>query len=637
MSIQGKLARKLQLRCTPTGAIHMSNAMIRGMSYADLFTAKLRIIATSDLHMHVMAYDYYTGQLDHSGSLSALVEPIFELRRTAASEDQGRACVLVDNGDLLQGNPLADHLAQNHEPDRPHPLAQAMNTLGYDAVGLGNHDLDYGLQYIAGFARDLHAPLVSSNLRLRTPAPWFVPHTVIQAGKVWIGIVSVLPPATTKWATPDVSERIEVAPMVAAVKRTAAETRVFGADVVLALCHTGLGTDENENALDLIARDGGVDAIVGGHTHREFPVKPPLEGSATDQDLGTIAGVPVVMPGFGGGKLGCIDLDLESNDGRNWRVASKHVCLVPSRPRQTPIAPPLLSLGPTHDAAAQSMEQTVGQIDEALTSYFAQIASCRMLNVLAQAQWEAIQRARAETEFASLPMVSVVSAMRAGGLAGPTGYVDISPGAVRQRHLCQMLPFSNALTVIKTTTAGLREWLEKAAACFHQVRPDRPNQILINPDVPAFDFDVAFGCTYRIDPSQPSRYRPDGSFSNSNAHRIHDLCLDGKALSEDQTLLVAVNSYRAGGGGNFPVIGPKVRTLTLDAGGLAITREYFANQSAARTLFDPPWRFHASVQGVPAIYETGPGAVQHLNEIKHLLPDTPKKTSNGFVHIPITL
>lgn len=611
--------------------------MITGMSEATPFSAKLRIIATSDLHMRVMAYDYYTGQLDNSGSLSALVEPISELRRSAAGEDHMRSCLLVDNGDLLQGNPLADHLAQHHEPDRPHPLAQAMNTLGYDAVGLGNHDLDFGLPYLAGFARDLHAPVLSSNLRLRTPAPWFVPHTVIRAGKIWVGIVSVLPPATTKWATPSVSAQIEIAPMVAAVKRTAAETRVFGADIVLALCHTGRGTDEGENALDLIARDGGVDAIIGGHTHREFPALHAGPAGETDQNSGTVAGVPLVMPGFGGGKLGCIDLDLTSRDGRDWRVAGHDVCLVPARPRHTPIAPPLLSLGPTHDAAAQSMEQIVGQSDVPLTSYFAQIASCGMLNVLAQAQWNALDRARTETEFETLPMVSIVSAMRAGGLAGPSGYVDIPAGDVRLRHLCQMLPFSNALTAIKTTGAGLREWLEKAAACFQQVAQDRPDQTLINADVPGFDFDVAFGCTYRIDPGQPSRYGADGTLINATAHRIHDLCLKGKPLAADQPVLVAVNSYRAGGGGNFPVIGPKALTLTLEAGSLAATRAYFATHPDPKTLFEPPWCFDARVQGVPAMFETGPGAVHHLTEIKHLRPGTPHETPDGFVHIPITL
>ena len=137
--------------------------------------------------------------------------------------------LLLDNGDLLQGTPLADHLAARYcaNPDdpEPHPVALVMNALGYDAMGLGNHDFDYGVDYLARFARDLELPLISSNTDILAPAPWLKPSVMLQVGSLAVGVLSVLPARTMKWSHVNLSGRADIRTIPDSVEREAAHLR----------------------------------------------------------------------------------------------------------------------------------------------------------------------------------------------------------------------------------------------------------------------------------------------------------------------------------------------------------------------------------------------------------------------------
>ena len=169
---------------------------------AELRAAKVRVLATSDVHMQLLGHAYATDQpLPHRG-LSGLATIIAQERAKAAAE--GAAVLLVDNGDLLQGNALGTWAA-SHRESPLHPVAAILNLMNYDAVGVGNHDLDFGLSYLTGLARDLQMPMVSSNLVTTAPDP-LQPHAVLPCAiphhpdeTINIGILSVLPEQTAMW------------------------------------------------------------------------------------------------------------------------------------------------------------------------------------------------------------------------------------------------------------------------------------------------------------------------------------------------------------------------------------------------------------------------------------------------------
>ena len=121
-------------------------------------TFSLQILATTDLHMRLLPFDYLRDVPSHSGDLATLATLIEALRADHPNT------LLVDNGDFLQGTPMADVAAENAQT--LHPAISAMNLAGYDAAGVGNHELDYGLSILSAAMSQANFPFLSANLRL---------------------------------------------------------------------------------------------------------------------------------------------------------------------------------------------------------------------------------------------------------------------------------------------------------------------------------------------------------------------------------------------------------------------------------------------------------------------------------------
>ncbi len=588
-------------------------------------TERLRILATSDVHMHMMAFNYYANTPAPGVGLSALADTISSLRHSAESGPEPRHVLLFDNGDLLQGTPLADHVAEN--PYALTAFARLLSHLGYDALGLGNHDFDYGMAHLDAFVHTISIPVVSSNLILEGTKPWPKKHVILPCGGMSVGIISVLPPKTLEWTFATLGGAIRIDDMLDTVRIEAAAARAAGADLVVALAHTGLGDDLRENALCAIAKDGAIDALIGGHTHHEFPSEDLANLPGADIRQGTLHGVPTVMPGFGGALLGCLDMDLLQSSDRTWHVDTASACIVPARTNGPICAEAIAPLWPAHIATCQALDTQIGESKTALTSYFAQAAPSNMLALCAGAQFKAIDVARQNTPYADLPLLSAVAPPRAGGRGGPWNYSDIAPGPVRERNLADLQVFTNFVWAVDVSGAEVLQWLECAASSFIQVGKDETNT-LIDPSFPAFNFDTLFGLTYTIDPTKA----PSGV---SGGGRISDVACNGQPIRDTDRFLVAVNSYRACGGGDFPNLHPDRPVLRPKLSASDALRDYIGH--GATQDFPSPWRFSDSAKGVQCILRTGPGALSYLSDIAHLSPGPPQLQNDGFVGIPITL
>ncbi len=609
--------------------------------------AQLRLLATTDLHMHLTGHDYYADKTDVSVGLTRTAGLIHTARTEA--DKNGMLCLLFDNGDSLQGTPLGDWAVQN--ANQPHPLMLAFEHLHYDAIGLGNHDFNFGLDLLLKVMAQAPCPVLCSNLRgLKGQGlPEIVAHAILDRAvstegvdyPVRIGVLSFLPPQTVQWDAHLLQGRIAVDDILASARKGITRLQRDGCDVVVALAHSGLhsGLDDGtahggmENAVRPLAALAGIDAVIAGHTHLHLPGAAHAGLAHVDPRTGDVHGTPVVMPGSAGSHLGVIDLMIQAGDDGSWAVAGFDCALRPVSVRDAhgALAPTIdedraLSnlLAPAHAATRSRMHQPVGHTDKALHSYFSFIAPDRAMAVVAAAQAAALRPILAGAA-AALPLLSAVAPCKYGGRSGPGSYTDVPAGKISLRHIADLHVFPNEMRAVIVTGRQVRDWLEMSAALFHQITPGSIDTPLINPAFPGHDFDVLHGLTWQIDLS-------------SSARRISDIRLGGIPIGADQRFVVALNNYRASGGGNFAAI---TSAEPLPVPPMTIRDALCAYVSGDRppdplAVALPAWRFKP-MPGTRVTMQTGPGATAHLGELVARNVEVSGPGADGFLCLSLPL
>ncbi|SFA60069.1 Calcineurin-like phosphoesterase [Paracoccus halophilus] len=384
----------------------------------------LRILATTDLHMHVLGYDYFANR----------PAPHLGLSRTAALISRARDavpnCLLFDNGDFLQGSPMGDYLAEASEAGnrRIHPAIAAMNALDYDAATFGNHDFSYGLGFLRRTVEAAGFHYVASNLSVSKPLP-SVPELILrrrfrdhcgQPQDLRIGVLGFLPPQTVEWE-PGLKADARIEDILTAARAGISRLRAAGSDLIVALSHSGIGALEPapmmENASTALAALPGIDVVIAGHTHRVFPAPDHPAGPGIDTARGTLAGKPAVMAGFWGSHLGIIDLDLQREAG-GWRIAAATSRAEPVSGTEDhrAVATPALA---AHRETLRHFRRRVGRTERPLSSYFTLIGNDPGLRLVAMAQRWHVRHALRGTRWQGLPILSAVAPFRAGGRGGP--------------------------------------------------------------------------------------------------------------------------------------------------------------------------------------------------------------------------
>lgn len=604
----------------------------------------LRVLATTDLHCHLLGHDYYADRPDPGIGLSRIATLIAEERAEASR--LGAICLLTDNGDGFQGAPLGE--IQPGEP-RVHPLARAFQVLEYDAIGLGNHDFDIGLDQLSRVLADVPCPVLCANLAARElgRALPFAPSVVLERQlpgsealpPLRIGLFSVLPPQTLLWNGRVLQAQLRASGIVETANAQAQELKAAGCDVVLALAHSGLSSqgrpDSGENVLEQLAALPLIDAVVGGHTHLTLP------------DPAHSFDKPVVMPGAHGSHLGVIDLWLEYDETQGWHCTVGSARLRPvaetgSDGRISALAaeyPPLLrALAADHDSTLARMRRPAGYSSVAMHSYFTFFAPDRGLALIGSAQAAAVRPLLAQSDAADLPLLSAVAPCKFGGRSGPQFYTDIAAGDLSARNIADLQVFPNELRVITVTGAQLRDWLEMSAGLFNHIAPGSCGQRLTDPQRAGHNFDVIFGLDYRIDVSQPPRFSAGGQRINPQAQRIRDLCWNGQPVQPQQLFAVAANSYRVRGGGSFRMLQGSEELQLPPLRIRDTVRDYIAGQLRADPMATAPypWRL-ASMPGTCAVAVTGPGALRHLAELPQGLARPRGIDAGGFWELELRL
>ncbi|MCB1427586.1 MAG: bifunctional 2',3'-cyclic-nucleotide 2'-phosphodiesterase/3'-nucleotidase, partial [Nitratireductor sp.] len=484
---------------------------------------------------------------------------------------------------------------------------------------------------------------------------WLKPYVIIDKkvtdgeGKeqtIRVGFIGFVPPQIMVWDSKNLTGNVLTRDIVETAKAWVPQMKEEGADIVIALSHSGIDanqTDMMENASLFLAGVDGIDAIFTGHQHLVFPGKS-FEGLAgVDATKGTLMGKPAVQGGFWGSHMGLIDLMVE-RDGNSWKVVDSTVETRPIYERVERKVNPLVenlaaveaAVDEEHKKTLEYVRTPVGKTSAPLYSYFALVADDPSVQIVSKAQVWYVSDLLKEGQYKDLPVLSAAAPFKAGGRGGPDYYTDVPAGSVAIKNVADLYLYPNTVRAVLIDGATVKEWLEMSAGIFNQIEAGKADQALINPDFPSYNFDVIDGVTYRIDLSKPAKYTSKGEIADAASSRIVDLMFDGKPIDPAQKFIVATNNYRAGGGGNFPGINDKVIVLSAPDTNRDVIVRYIVDQGTINPSADGNWGF-APMPGTTVTFETGPKGKEFAGDVKGVKIEPAGEGEGGFAKYRITL
>ncbi|MEP6763728.1 MAG: 5'-nucleotidase C-terminal domain-containing protein [Gemmatimonadaceae bacterium] len=473
----------------------------------------LVIAATTDTHGRVRGWDYYANRGDAAHGLSRLATIVDSVRQA-----NPRRVVLVDAGDLLQGNPMTS-VAAKVTRGAMHPSIAAMNVMKYDAAVVGNHEFNYGVAFLDSTIRQATFPFLAGNvLNVNGKAHYPSTTTVVRDG-IRIAIVGATTQGSNVWDKVNLaSAKLRVADVVSSVRTAVATSRAAGADVVVVVLHSGIQGEQSydtlavklapENVADRVAKGvAGIDLIVFGHTHREVADT-------------TINGVLLMQPKFFAASVGLADLSMQKS-GAKWKVVEKHSQVVQAAGHVE--SPAVLAVTEAaHSATLNWVGEPIGTTNVAWRGDSSRVVDTPL------------------TDFMLETMKRLANSDLAGGSVF-TLDAKFDSGAVNFAEISQLYPYDNTLRAVRIDGKKLRAYLEHATRYYRTLNADggAPANGIVDKDIPGYNFDIVAGADYTIDLRKPL------------GQRITSLKFKGRDVVDGDSFTIALNNYRQGGGGGF--------------------------------------------------------------------------------------
>jgi len=520
----------------------------------------LVIATTTDVHGRLRAWDYYANK----------AEAVRGLSRAATIVDSVRAAnparvILLDAGDLLQGNPLA-YVAARVSSDRTNPIISAMNAMQYDAAAIGNHEYNYGVPYLDSAIRQAKFPFLSANTYRIDPegVHAYKPWTIVDRAGLKIGIVGATTPGVAVWDAENIRGRLRFGDIVPAVRQAVQEVRAAGADIVLVTVHSGLNEASSydtvttgvpsENVAARIATEvPGIDLVLYGHSHKE------VKGT-------TIGSTLLIQP-----KNWATSVDIAhlvvSRVGGKWKVSEQRSDLVQAAGHSENAAV-LAATDAIHRETVAYVTTTIGTTPERWSADSARVRDTPLIDLILETERKAAGSDLASTAAFSTDVV-------------------LGPGPITIAQVAQLYPYDNTLRAVRITGKQLRDYLEFSSRYYRTVAsPTAPLET--DPQIPGYNFDIVSGVDYVIDVSKPI-----GS-------RITRLDYKGAAVRDTDSFTMALNNYRQTGGGGYAMLSgaPVVYDKQQEIRQLLIDEVKQRGAITQRDYFKPNWML---VRGNPTV------------------------------------
>ena len=471
----------------------------------------LVVAATTDVHGRVRGWNYESNRADSTRGLTRAATIVDSVRRSAP----GRV-ILLDAGDLLQGNSLTYMAARVSAPEAPHPVIQAMNAMAYDASAVGNHEFNYGLPFLERTIAQATFPFLATNAYRLDGTHAFRGWALMQRGPVKVGIVGATTPGSMIWDRDNLAGRLVIRDIVPEVRTAVSEARLAGADVIVVTMHSGLeGVSSydtvstgvpSENVAARLAREvSGIDLIVFGHSHQEV-------GDTV------INGVLLVQPKNWATSVAVAHLAL-AQQGAGWRVVEKHSTVVQAA-RHAELPSVVAATQVAHDATIKWVLTPIGRTPVAWRTDSARLTNTPLIDFILD-----VERRATGADLASTAAFSLDA--------------SLDSGAITAARLQALYPYDNTLRAVRISGAQLRAYLEQSARYY---RTSLTGAVSVDPDIPGYNFDIIGGADYTLDVSRPV------------GQRVTHLTVRGRAVVPTDSFTLALNNYRQTGGGGYTMV-----------------------------------------------------------------------------------
>jgi len=475
-------------------------------------TVHLTILGTTDVHGNIYNWSYEDQKEDNVGFAM-----IYSVVKAVRQENPNT--ILLDNGDTTQGTILTDDLYNTELVNELHPIMDVMNFMGYDAMTLGNHEFNFGTDFIDKLVKEADFPILGANIYYKSDGKNFVkPYTVKEIAGIKVGILGFATPNIPRWDGPKVTHLQFEAMHTAAQKYIKELKEKEGVDLIVVSCHAGLEGEYDAGGGDsvrkLIETNPEIDVALIGHDHK----------SVTDTVGNTIVGGAVNA----GKEVVRFDLYLRKN-GDGWQVVDKAVQLIDVS-QYEPSEEIREYAKKYHDNTLEFIDEVIGY---AATDFLpkqevkdipeAQIRDTALIDLINNVQ---LKYSGADISAAALFQ----------------NKTDLKAGPITYANLFDIYKYPNTLKVVEVTGKELKDYMEWSARYYNTFKPGDVT-ISFDPNIRGYLYDMFQGVEYKIDISKPV------------GERIVDLKFKGEPVKPDDKFKLALNDYRLSvlvGTGVFP-------------------------------------------------------------------------------------
>ena len=470
------------------------------------------ILGTSDMHGNICCWSYKENSETDYG-MARMYTCIRETR------EENPVTFLIDGGDEIQGNLLTDSIASGN-PDKPNPVIEAMNAMGYDSMTLGNHEFDWGVADMLKMLSTAEFPLLAQNVtdeegKLLTGAGW----TILERGGIRLGVIGVVTPDVQilEGGKEGVSD-LSFADASAAVKQAIAEIG-DQADIIMVSAHMGMTGEYDEagggdSAQKILDENPEIDVLQVGHYHITVNSR---------QGRTVIGGVR-----NDGREIARFDLTLDGDKN----IIDSAVSIINMReyqPDQEICELPAVK--EAHEAAVRLSQSETGEETERDTSILVGSAAARFQP---DNEITGIPQGRIE-DTPLVDLILKVQMMNSGADVTATPLYrdnsDLPEGDIYYSDIFDIYEYNNTLCRLSVTGRELKDYMEWSASYYNQWTEGDIN-ISFDPDIYASSYDMFAGIDYDINLSKPK------------GERIENVMFHGEPLKDDQILTLAVSNYR---------------------------------------------------------------------------------------------